>query len=331
MRQVSLDELEATLTGMANGTHDVHVKGRDMVFGEDGTMTVRGKKYTWNDWSFSQFCAKLKLPTEFLRRCPNGTGPSGKKGIVDFWKEQADSKNFFLRVKDAATKDSETGAEGYVRAVLTDRYSILDNLDLLNLMKPFIRSHDLSLQIGHVTDKSYHMRLLFPKEIPIGDPDGGGGGDVHQVGIHITNSEVGATNLGGDFLLYRQVCMNGLMAVFNNEPLFSQRHINIDTHELRMSVKSALEMVTERQDEVIGRAERAMGQTVVNPHRELKRVLKNGRASDDFIEMAIEAYDAAPNPTRFGVTQAMTQAAQRLQMDARVLIENVAGSYLMAA
>lgn len=325
MREVSLDELEGTLASMSTGCHDVHVKGREMTFGADGTLSVRGKKYSWNDWSFSQFCTKMKLPTDFIRRCPNGEGPSGKKGIVDFWKEQQDSKDFFLRLKYSATPDEATGTDGYVRAVLTDRYSVLDNIELVDLMKPFIQTHDLKLHLGSAADKALHMRLLFPEEV---EPRPG---DKHQVGVHITNSEVGATNLSGDFLLYRQVCMNGLMVVFDNDSLFSQRHMNIDRHELRLGVKSALELVSDRQHVVFGRVDRALTQAIVNPHRELKRVLKSGRASDEFIELAIEAYDNTPEATRFGVVQAITEAAQKLPIDTRVLIETVAGDYLMAA
>ena len=332
-KKLSLDHLRDKLLIEAKHHEDVLVKGRDIMFGDDGLITVRGggtrsgDKFSWNDYAFGQFCAKIEVPADFVRRSPL-SGPASKKSIVDHWKEQVDGKTFLMRLHNLDTPDEKTGADGYVRAFLTERFSKFDNLELLNVAEPFIESRGLEIQIGHHSDKSFHMRLLDPNVIDVGIDKP----DPHQTGIHVLNSEVGAFNLQGDFLVYRQICTNGLIALFDKKHLFSHKHVGIEAHEIRARFSAGLEMMQDRTQSVVDRLQTLQEATIPDPLRELHAKLKANRATDEFINLAFVAYQEEPMTTQYGVIQAITRAAQRLSsFDQRTEMEELAGRLLLAA
>jgi len=356
VQTMTLDALRTKLELEARHHQDVMVKGRDLLFGNDGLVTIKhalneaGKevevvdKLSWTDTAFTQFCSKIEVPSEFVRRCPIH-GPSSKKSIIDHWKEGVDGKTFLLRLHNLDVPDEKTGAGGMVRAFLTERFSKFDNLELVDVAAPFIKERGLQIQIGAHTDKSFHMRLLDPKTIdvrtgktPENQPPPGAHivdykSDVHQVGIHVLNSEVGAYNLRGDFMLFRQVCTNGLIILFDKKPLFSHKHVGIESHEIRTRFAASLDEMKDRTEGVIHNLETAGEQHLAEPLTELRRQLKAAKGTtDDFITLAFEAFEAEPVPTRFGIIQAITRAAQKLpSMDQRIEMEQVAGRILLAA
>jgi hypothetical protein len=318
------------LNKMRERSIDHTVPGKDVEFSADGTLNVKGEgKFSFTDWSFSQFCTKLHLPTDFMRRSPEGDGPASRKRIIDHWKEQFfNDKTFLFRMKGHEHKDEETGAVGRVRAVLTDRYSVFDNLDLLNLVQPMVAKNNLGIQLGNVTEKSFHIRLLYPDEINVGTEETP---DIHQTGIHISNSEVGSRNMTGDILLYRQICTNGMIALLDKDHLFYQRHVNVLPQEVRTKLVSAFELADVRRMEMADKVMEALGVEVLRAHSEIGKFLKLHRGTDEFIEKARESFDIEPNNSRYGVVNAITRAAQTLPIDQRVAMEEVAGRYLLAA
>lgn len=333
IKEISLGKLRDKLVTERNHQEDFdELRGRDMTFHNDGTISFRPagtQRFAWNKWAFQQFANRIEIPTEFLRRSPLGEGPASQKALVDHHKEAIDGAKFLVRVKKLDTPDKETGAVGLVRAFLSDRYSKLDNLDFVDLVTPMIEKHQMKVQLGEFNDQSFHMRLLFPEEIDVGNNPNKP--DIHNIGIHARNSEVGAYNAMGDYLLFRQICTNGLVAMVDREHLFNQKHIGIDRHSLRASILASVEKVERRVDEMVGRIQEVARQTIVNPVLELERTLKGSKATEDFVNAAKIAYESEPIATKFGIIQAITRAAQDFPIETRVSMEEMAGRYLLAA
>lgn len=98
--------------------------------------------------------------------------------------------------------------DGRVRAVVSDRYRRLDNLDLAQAVLPEL-SGDPSINIvsAGITDERIYIKALFTKiegRTAVGD--------VVQSGIVISNSEVGAGALSVSPLIYTLRCTNGMIA-----------------------------------------------------------------------------------------------------------------------
>lgn len=100
--------------------------------------------------------------------------------------------------------------DGRVRALLSDRYRRLDNLDLMEraiLPELAEREGELTFHVASLTPEKMHVRALLPglqREVRRGD--------IVQAGVQIINSEVGLGALSVTPFIWRLVCLNGMVA-----------------------------------------------------------------------------------------------------------------------
>jgi hypothetical protein len=73
----------------------------------------------------------------------------------------------------------------------------------------------------------------------------------------------------------------------------------------------------------------ARRQAIRDPHTYIRRLLRHYRLTNDFAETSIVAYEAEPDPTKFGIALAISRAARRMDLDMRVDTEGLMGSYLL--
>jgi hypothetical protein len=149
----------------------------------------------------------------------------------------ADSRTFLLRTFVSLDTDAAPGRR-VARALLSDRYEIIDNLDYLTAVLTGVRESGVDVEIdADITDRRMYVRLVAPGvsvdasavlagyRSPFASPDvqragrlaesfGGTDGEGNVTGLNpglvIKNSEVGA---GGHSLTPRMqfpVCRNGL-------------------------------------------------------------------------------------------------------------------------
>lgn len=116
--------------------------------------------------------------------------------------------NTWLATKEAKDARMVRTLDGSVRALLSDRYRPLDNFDLMEAILPeLLGLPEIRIESSQVTETRMYIKAVFPKiegEIRKGD--------VVQAGIVISNSEVGAGALQVSPLVYRLVCLNGMIA-----------------------------------------------------------------------------------------------------------------------
>jgi len=112
------------------------------------------------------------------------------------WLERAGNEQRLVRTLDHR-----------VRAVLSDRYRPLDNMDLLEAVVPTLQRVGAKVVSSQVTDLRLYVETVLEEREGEVKP-----GDVVRAGIAISNSEVGAGSLRIEPLLYRLVCRNGLIA-----------------------------------------------------------------------------------------------------------------------
>lgn len=98
--------------------------------------------------------------------------------------------------------------DGDMRAFLSDRYRPLDDSDLAEAVLPELLSmQDLRIESTQFTETRMYIKAVFPRiqtEVRKGD--------VVQSGIVISNSEVGAGSLQVVPMVFRLVCLNGMIA-----------------------------------------------------------------------------------------------------------------------
>lgn len=98
--------------------------------------------------------------------------------------------------------------DGNMRAFLSDRYRPLDDADLANAVLPELMNlPEIRIESTQFTETRFYLKAIFPRvqaEVRKGD--------VVQAGIVISNSEVGAGSLQVMPLVFRLVCLNGMIA-----------------------------------------------------------------------------------------------------------------------
>lgn len=118
----------------------------------------------------------------------------------------AETLNTFLK-QEPTTRMVRT-LDNRARAFLSDRYRPLDNHDLMEAVLPAIMEHtDIQIPSIDISDNKFYLKAIFPRiqtEVRKGD--------VVQIGLVISNSEVGAGALSVSPLVFRLVCLNGMIA-----------------------------------------------------------------------------------------------------------------------
>ena len=118
--------------------------------------------------------------------------------------------NHWLKSPQKETRRMVRTLDGQFRAFLSDRYRIIDNYQVAQAaLAPMLELSDrreLEILSCDVTDRRLYIQARFPRlerEVKVNDPV--------QAGVIITNSEIGAGSLVVKPLLYRLVCLNGMV------------------------------------------------------------------------------------------------------------------------
>jgi hypothetical protein len=133
----------------------------------------------------------------------------GKKYYDRLQKEHPDLLAFNVNTLLSRTDDTRMvrTLRGEARAFLSDRFRALDNCDLAEVALPAIRETDCQIKSCEVTPTRMYIKAVsqrITKEVKVGDPI--------QQGIVISNSEVGDGALRIESLIYRLICMNGMIS-----------------------------------------------------------------------------------------------------------------------
>jgi hypothetical protein len=144
----------------------------------------------------SQIATRLEIPKKYYERMRT-EAPALLATNVNQW-FQSQPKRRMIRTLD-----------GNARAFLSDRYRRLDNYELAQAVLPVLSGMGDGIQIvsAEMTDSRMYIKAINQRlELEVKK------GDVVQAGICISNSEVGLGSLKVEPLIYRLVCLNGLIA-----------------------------------------------------------------------------------------------------------------------
>ena len=174
-----------------------------------------------------QFCEKLGIPKTYFEKML-----AGHIGLLDhnvsYWFTNA-QKNFLLR-----TFINPKENKGVLRALLADRFLLLDNYDVLMTALEGIKESGIKIDIEScdLTDKRMYVRFIAPDieiqapellkhyRVPGGSPNEGKTGIM--TGFVLSNSEVGHGQFSISPRCVIHACTNGM--IFKDDA-FSRVHI----------------------------------------------------------------------------------------------------------
>lgn len=198
----SLIELAAELTRQQESKRDFVASTQSLMFHEPlgakqpFTLEVGNEgSFDINELTHNQIASRVGIPQKYYDRMRE-EAPILLTDNVQHWFNNKPERRM-VRTLD-----------GNARAFLSDRYRPLDNYDLAETVLPILTdSNNVEIVSCEITQNRMYIKALFPKiEGEIAK------GDAVQSGIVISNSEVGLGALKIEPLIYRLVCLNGLIA-----------------------------------------------------------------------------------------------------------------------
>lgn len=199
----TLQELAIELDRQSNAKRDliVDIGALHMDANDDGIALNLGtvddhESFRVNDIAHRQFGQYLKIPAPYYDRMRNEF-PDLLASNVNGWLAKEPENRRMLRTLD-----------GTARAFLSDRYRRIDNYEVAQTVLPIIGNIDgASVESCELTESKMYIKVVNQRitaEISKGD--------IVQAGIVITNSEVGQGSVSVKPLIYRLVCLNGMIA-----------------------------------------------------------------------------------------------------------------------
>jgi hypothetical protein len=307
-----VDEARAAVLCDDAGKWDCQVK-RDALCFKDGALAFvrNGEEHRQRPttWASGQLCSRLGIPAPYFRKCP----PVLQDVQANYWlKETGNAREQWLLRSRHDT----------LRAVLSERYSPLDNSELLDALMPSLASHHrvdwLSLE-----EEGLHLRIVDPLRARDVLPD-----DALSVGIHISNSEVGLRSVTVDALVYRLVCTNGLIRLVKGKSLMRQRHVHIARPRLVAALEEAVAAAWGEAGGFLTQMQRTTQMPVEDVEGVIERLGERWHFSKPVQEDLLTSLRREPamvQETVYGVVNAVTNVALRMSSEARYDLEVLAG------
>ena len=285
---------------------------------------------TLSPWATAQACHRLGIPVPYFKRCPaplqdaqfnhwawrQGEEPDEEEGSAKPGGDEPDgSRPWLLRCKGQT-----------VRAVLSDRYAPLDNAELLAYLVPLAQERRFEVRGLSLTPESLHLRLVDPRLAREVLPD-----DRLMVGLHVANSEVGTRSVTVDALVWRLVCLNGMIRLVRGKSLLRRRHVSWDRPRFADALGSAVSEALTAGAGLIDRLSAATREPVPDVAGVVRAIARQAALTQAVQERVLQALSATPPPQQervYGLVQALTFTAQSLPPDARYDLEVTAGRLL---
>ena len=260
-------------------------------------------------YAFSQLCTKLGVPTQYMKKCIEvGFSPLVIDNI-NSWLDYFGHKKLLIR------KYGEVS-----RGILSDKYSICDTPEILSVISQsgILKNMDLNSYV--INPSRFHARFVGDKMKIVGE-------DLFA-GIQIDSSDVGRSKLDIKFLVYKQICTNGLVLPKEAGTVYEQKHIGIDPTKMVGTLKESFNSFSTKVTDAISFIEKAKDIRIKDTDS-IIHMIKNGtkvgdEAVNDIFDVASEHYDMSV----WGIVNAITEVSQKYTLEHRIIMERYAGGLL---
>ena len=297
------------------------------------------EELTPTPWATSQMCGRLGIPTAYFRRCPLDL----QDAQFNVWARHHDrfeangfESNGFDKPGISSSRTSSTRCSANerwllrarhdsLRGVLSDRYTRLDNEPFLNILQPLVPER-LQVKWFALSDESLHLRLIDPTLSREVLPD-----DRLSVGLHVANSETGRRSVTIDAIVWRLVCQNGLVRLVKGKSLLQQRHIFISQSNFKRDLERAMGEALTTSAGLLERMQQSTTEHLDDVETLIEKIGERHQLSEAFqekIKNALLLENRGQQETLYGLTNALTQAAQTLPPDDRYGMEVMAGEVM---
>lgn len=214
---MTLTEMAQELDRQATAKRDFIAPTREleMIDGANGTASVAASprltlrvnghgQFGITETAHEQLAGRLAIPKPYYDRMRSNAPELLRTNVNHWFKAQPEKR--MVRTLD-----------GNARAFLSDRYRPLDNYDLAETVIPTLTANGCRIESSALTERRLYIKAVTERitlEVKKGD--------IVQAGIVISNSEIGAGSVKVEPMIFRLVCLNGMIA---NDAAMRKYHV----------------------------------------------------------------------------------------------------------
>jgi hypothetical protein len=282
----TLENVISRVHEQSDNHYDNIVAVRDMRFDSLERMTIAGQSFGVLPSAQRLLANRLRVPFSYLVRCPQEL--------------QAENLNYWIE-REARIRQSLfcRFAGGDVRAVFTERYTAIDNMEVLTKILEYGFSPSMEIQLALDSEMMVLKVPEYDRQFSIlGD-------DKIVPGISIANSEVGLLALSIEAFYLRLVCTNGMIAKTAVDARY--KHIS---RKIMEEFPLVLEGVIGQSRHGKDRFMISTQTPVANPESSIDAFARQFQITQEEAQIVKQAFYQEQGATMFHVIQAFTRAAQ---------------------
>jgi len=272
------------------------------------------------DWGHRQLAEKTGIPIRYYDRMREDAPPELVAANVNTWIDNREKR--FIRTLD-----------GNVRAILSDKYLVLDHLSAIDAAASKAKELGAVMAEAHLDETRLYVKMIVPHETwQIKQ------GDHHVRGIMFSNSEVGAGSFRAEPFVMRLICSNGLIGmdklsrVHLGSKMDAGMYVSSETENLeKETIASKLQDLVEGifdREKFDNWMESYRQTTEVNlrsPVDATKNVINTFKLGEKHESALLNSLVAEGDSTQYGLINALTSYAKKQAPLVQIEIEKVAG------
>lgn len=329
----TLTEVAAELERQLNTKRDLIADTRCLSLvteGDASRMIVESESFNVNSLAHDQIASRLNIPRVYYDRLRQ-QAPNLLDQNVNHWFNDKPERRMIRTI------------DGRLRAFLSDRYRPLDNYDLTEVILPIIAKLGCKVESCELTEKRFYIKAVNARiETEVQR------GDLVQAGIVISNSEVGCGSVRIEPMVYRLVCLNGMIA---NDMSMKKYHVGragddgsdvaefykdetrrADDRAFWLKVKDIVEgALTEAMfHQIVGKMRKASGLEIgLDPVKAVEVIGNRHSLSKDEQSNVIKFLVEGGDLSLYGMMNAVTRASQEVEdYDRATELERLGGVLL---
>jgi hypothetical protein len=265
--------------------------------------------YPLTRWAHDQLASKVQIPQAYYNRILEAKNFGLLANNVNAWLPTEDKR--MIRIMD-----------GNIRAILSDRYRVLDNYDLVFLALDEFAKAGADVHKVNLTESHLFIKAVTPKLQGEIRP-----GDIVQGGLIIKNSEVGASRFAIEPFVLRLKCTNGLVISQGysrvhlgkrkeeGEFNWSSETINLENQAIWSAVRDVIGQTFDPANfaTVVEKLKGNAETPVKEPVKAVENVVTAIGLTDATKEMLLKNFLDEKDFSQWGMTNALTATAKQLE------------------
>ncbi|MFX1535699.1 MAG: DUF932 domain-containing protein [Promethearchaeota archaeon] len=261
----------------------------------------------------SQIADKLEIPLKYYHKMED-EAPELLAENVNTWLKK-NEKDFFIR-----------GLENSVRAFLSDRYRVIDHLDILYCSLNELQAHDTEIEDCYLSEIEMNIKVKSQKLRDfVRHKD-----DLIVGGLFFTNSETGHKALRVEPRMFRVKCSNGMIV-----EEFVTREIHLGNADelydemIYLSLRRSIRELFNKFGEIVLALRESTEIKIKNPQKVINNVVGQYKLSEAQKENILMAFGAEPEYDKYGIANAITLAAKKEESwEKSIDLERIGGNLI---